>query len=160
MPPTHIFLTFIRLTNYKKEKEGKKRKRKERERKIEISFNERSITGARCTRVVCKTHYPSRLYDFPWKVSVNCLCVKVTGNGCHTPWNWWSFKKVVAVVSIEATRNLSQTQRSIWGCNGPRKKLRYLFASACELSSNAALVSRALNAWRPLRINIRVFLVR
>lgn len=34
------------------------------------------------------------------------------------------------------------------------------YASACELSSNAALVSRALNAWRPLRINIRVFLVR
>ena len=55
MPPTHIFLTFIRLTNYKKEKEEKKKKKKrerERERKIEISFNERSITGSRCTRVV------------------------------------------------------------------------------------------------------------
>lgn len=49
MPPTHIFLTFIRLTNYKKTKRRRKRKKKKRERKKDRNIiQQRSVTGARC----------------------------------------------------------------------------------------------------------------
>lgn len=100
----------------------KKKRERKRERNI---IQQRSITDARY--MVENALLFSALRLFLKSVGQLSLC-KSYGKRLSYTVKLVEFQKGCCRIdaSIEATRNLSQTQRSIWGCNGPWKKLRFL----------------------------------